>query len=178
MKGGNSEMCGIRHLFAGPGKYCQDCGHLPDDDCHLKIKGKSSLQDLTLEYMDDDHYKITGFITDEISIEDNYFDYGRQVEIPGGFWISLIMIELRGKLKVEGIRLLSVMDARMMELIPRSVLMNRPIAEPDQIYIPFPKTLDTRMMNSGDLRLGFTIKDYEAGDKLILNYQTSMILHG
>lgn len=33
---GNPEMCNQRHQFVGDGKYCQDCGHLREADCHLK----------------------------------------------------------------------------------------------------------------------------------------------
>ena len=35
-KTGNSEMCGDKHAFTGSGKYCGDCGHLRDADCHYK----------------------------------------------------------------------------------------------------------------------------------------------
>ncbi len=31
----NNETCGERHPVAGNGKYCQDCGHLSNADCHM-----------------------------------------------------------------------------------------------------------------------------------------------
>ena len=34
-KTGNAGMCGTKHWFVSDGKYCKDCGHLPDADCHM-----------------------------------------------------------------------------------------------------------------------------------------------
>jgi hypothetical protein len=40
---GNGEMCGAKHLPVGPGRYCQDCGHLMAADCHLKPESPPQL---------------------------------------------------------------------------------------------------------------------------------------
>lgn len=52
MNTGNSEMCGKKHLFVGPGKYCQDCGHRPDDDCHVRCYIEKDLVDKINREMD------------------------------------------------------------------------------------------------------------------------------
>jgi len=36
-KTGNPEMCVNKHAFIGDGSYCQDCGHLKEADCHLRL---------------------------------------------------------------------------------------------------------------------------------------------
>jgi dCMP deaminase len=37
-KTGNPNMCNQKHWLVGDGKYCQNCGHLRDADCHMKTK--------------------------------------------------------------------------------------------------------------------------------------------
>jgi hypothetical protein len=46
---GNPGMCGNRHQFIGNGKYCSECGHGPNDDCHIHLETEEKFLDRITE---------------------------------------------------------------------------------------------------------------------------------
>ncbi len=146
-------------------------------------------QPAKLEQLGDGEWKLTGFVSVEMLITQNYSYYSCDFDIYGGFLLKMIQITVKGpgqgregypppQIRIEGVCIKDIKFNKQHELIPSSILMNR--NRPDIICIPFLTPLDLRApYQTGDLKIGLTIAGFkeQLGDCIMIDfgYQISLL---
>ena len=144
----------------------------------MKKEEKGKLDKASIESLGDGRFRIETFI-DEVCTDPigNYPGYTLRRDIPGGFRINLIQIDVEGTIEISGLRILFRKTGICMYPLPISILRTRPIKEGNPAaYICFAPPLDLRAYASGDLILEMTTAKYTPSSKLYISYGAEFIL--
>jgi hypothetical protein len=128
-----------------------------------------------IEQLENREYRLTEFMDDPVyhpvcNPEANYTDYSWERDIPCGARLGVITIDVKGTIRIKGLRIRYPRSGRVIVPLPASLFRSRPISEGSQIYICFDQPLDLRSMCLGDVRLCLTIVDYSAGSTISIAY--------
>ena len=130
-----------------------------------------------LESLGGGKYLLQHFIFWEHCLGGQYYDYSVRGDVPTGLTITGIMVEVAGA-KVEGLRLEDMRRARVFELVPRTILKNRPF-EQGIIYVCLLNPLNLRGIRRGDVQLQMTVLPLEPPvphARVVVNYAIETLL--